>query len=105
MSRNLAIIGASYLQLPLIEKAKEMGYTTHVFAWAAGDVGESCTDEHTLSVGGKLHYGVIAFCGKTVKHPLALHRHSQHVIVLAGVSDVRRNITGKNFTRIIHETK
>ena len=41
---NLAIIGASYLQLPLIEKAKEMGYTTHVFAWAAGDVGETVAD-------------------------------------------------------------
>lgn len=44
MDRNLAIIGASYLQLPLIEKAKEMGYTTHVFAWAAGDVGEKAAD-------------------------------------------------------------
>ena len=44
MSRNLAIIGASYLQLPLIEKAKQMGYTTHVFAWAAGDVGEQAAD-------------------------------------------------------------
>lgn len=42
--RNLAIIGASYLQLPLIEKAKEMGYTTHVFAWAANDVGEKAAD-------------------------------------------------------------
>lgn len=41
---NLAIIGASYLQLPLIEKAKEMGYTTHVFAWAANDVGEKVAD-------------------------------------------------------------
>ena len=41
---NLAIIGASYLQLPLIEKAKEMGYTTHVFAWAANDVGEKDAD-------------------------------------------------------------
>ena len=44
MNRNIAIIGASYLQLPLIEKAKEMGYTTHVFAWAANDVGESAAD-------------------------------------------------------------
>lgn len=44
MSKNLAIIGASYLQLPLIEKAKEMGYITHVFAWAANDVGESVAD-------------------------------------------------------------
>lgn len=41
---NLAIIGASYLQLPLIKKAKEMGFTTHVFAWAANDVGESEAD-------------------------------------------------------------
>lgn len=41
---NLAIIGASYLQLPIIEKAKAMGYTTHVFAWSAGDVGESAAD-------------------------------------------------------------
>lgn len=44
MSNNLAIIGASYFQLPLIEKAKEMGYTTHVFAWAVGDVGEKAAD-------------------------------------------------------------
>lgn len=44
MKQNLAIIGASYLQLPLIEKAKEIGYETHVFAWAAGDVGETAAD-------------------------------------------------------------
>ena len=44
MSNNLAIIGASYLQLPLIEKAKEMGYITHVFAWAANDVGETAAN-------------------------------------------------------------
>lgn len=44
MNKNLAIIGASYLQLPLIEKAKAMGYTTHVFAWAVGDVGEAAAD-------------------------------------------------------------
>ena len=44
INKNLAIIGASYLQLPLIEKAKEMGYTTHVFAWAANDVGEEAAD-------------------------------------------------------------
>ncbi len=41
---DIAIIGASYLQLPLIEKAKEMGYVTHVFAWAADDVGEKAAD-------------------------------------------------------------
>lgn len=44
MKKHLAIIGASYLQLPLIEKAKEMGYTTHVFAWKINDIGEEAAD-------------------------------------------------------------
>lgn len=43
-NKKLAIIGASYLQEPLIDKAKEMGIETHVFAWAAGDVGEKKAD-------------------------------------------------------------
>lgn len=42
--KKLAIIGASYLQQPLIEKAKEMGLETHVFAWQCGDVGERTAD-------------------------------------------------------------
>lgn len=42
--QRLAIIGASYLQEPLIQKAKGMGLETHVFAWAAGDVGEKSAD-------------------------------------------------------------
>lgn len=42
--KKIAIIGASYLQLPVIEKAKEMGIETHVFAWAANDVGELAAD-------------------------------------------------------------
>ena len=42
--KKLAIIGASYLQLPLIETAKSMGIETHVFAWAANDVGETAAD-------------------------------------------------------------
>lgn len=42
--KKLGIIGASYLQIPVIEKAKEMGLETHVFAWAAGDVGEKTAD-------------------------------------------------------------
>lgn len=43
-NKNLVIIGASYLQLPLITKAKKIGYTTHVFAWAANDIGEYAAD-------------------------------------------------------------
>ena len=42
--KNIAIIGASYLQLPLIRKAKELGYKTHVFAWKTGDIGEKEAD-------------------------------------------------------------
>ena len=41
---KLAIIGASYLQEPLIRKAKERGIETHVFAWECGDVGEKIAD-------------------------------------------------------------
>lgn len=41
---KIAIIGASYLQEPLIEKAKSRGIETHVFAWACGDVGEKSAD-------------------------------------------------------------
>ena len=36
--KKLAIIGASYLQLPLVKKAKEMGIETHCFAWPDGAV-------------------------------------------------------------------
>lgn len=42
--KKMAIIGASYLQVPLIEKCKSMGIETHVFAWAANDVGEKIAD-------------------------------------------------------------
>ncbi len=42
--KKLAIIGASYLQNPLIEKAKSMGLQTHVFAWECGDIGEKTAD-------------------------------------------------------------
>ena len=42
--KRLAIIGASYLQAPLIQKAKDLGCETHVFAWAADDVGEKMAD-------------------------------------------------------------
>ena len=44
VKKKVAIIGASYLQEPLIQKAKSRGYETHVFAWAAGDVGEKSAD-------------------------------------------------------------
>ena len=36
--KKLAIIGASYLQLPLVKKARKMGIETHCFAWEEGAV-------------------------------------------------------------------
>ena len=36
--KKLAIIGASYLQRPLVEQARAMGLETHVFAWRKGEV-------------------------------------------------------------------
>ncbi|MGN0291449.1 MAG: acetyl-CoA carboxylase biotin carboxylase subunit family protein [Lachnospiraceae bacterium] len=41
---KVVIIGANSFQNPLILKAKEMGYETHVFAWASGDIGEKTAD-------------------------------------------------------------
>ncbi len=35
--KKIAILGASYLQKPLVEKANQMGIETHCFAWDYGD--------------------------------------------------------------------
>ena len=42
---KLAIIGASYLQLPLVQRAKEMGIYTICFAWADGAVCKDVCDK------------------------------------------------------------
>lgn len=42
--KTLAVIGASYLQRPLIEIAKEMGLRVICFAWAEGAVCENLAD-------------------------------------------------------------
>ena len=44
MVNVLAIIGASYLQLPVVEKAKEMGLRTICFAWPQGAVCKEVCD-------------------------------------------------------------
>lgn len=42
--QKIAIIGASYLQLPLVEKAKIMGLETHCFAWETNAVCKHIAD-------------------------------------------------------------
>lgn len=44
MKKKLAIIGGSYLQLPLVNKAKDMGIETHCFAWSEGAVCKEYAD-------------------------------------------------------------
>ena len=51
MKKKLAIIGASYLQQPLVEKAKEMGLYTICFAWEDGAVCKDLCDKfHPISI-------------------------------------------------------
>ena len=42
--KKIAVIGASYLQLPLVKKAKEMGLEVHCFAWNEGAVCKDLAD-------------------------------------------------------------
>ena len=44
INKKLAVIGASYLQQPLVEKAKEMGLEVHCFAWEDGAVCKGIAD-------------------------------------------------------------
>ena len=44
MKKKLAIIGANESIAILIERAKSLGYETHVFAWQCGDPGEKAAD-------------------------------------------------------------
>ncbi|MCG8698526.1 MAG: ATP-grasp domain-containing protein, partial [Bacteroidales bacterium] len=44
MKKKIAVIGASYLQVPLIEKAKEMGCEVHAFSWYKDKEGKNIAD-------------------------------------------------------------
>lgn len=46
--KKLAVIGASYLQLPLVRKAQEMGLEVHCFAWEDGAVCKDVADYNPL---------------------------------------------------------
>lgn len=54
MKKKIAIIGANYLQLPLVLKAKEMGLETICFAWMDGAVARTVADKfYPISVAEK----------------------------------------------------
>jgi len=51
MAKKLIVIGASYLQLPLVLRARAMGVETHVFAWEDGAVAkEHCHRFYPISI-------------------------------------------------------
>lgn len=61
MKQKLAILGANAAITMLIEKARSLGYETHVFAWACGDPGEKAADYfYPLSIDDK--EGILKKC-------------------------------------------
>ncbi|MFW5983451.1 MAG: ATP-grasp domain-containing protein, partial [bacterium] len=65
--KKLAIIGASYLQRPLVEKAKELNIETHVFAWEQGAVAKDISDYfYPISILEKDK--ILAVCKKIKPH-------------------------------------
>ena len=59
----IAVIGAGYLQLPLVEKAKAMGLYTICFAWTEGAVCKNVADEfYPISIVEKEH--ILSVCQK-----------------------------------------
>ena len=44
MNNRLVILGTNEYQNPLIVRAKELGYETHVFGWKTGAIGENTAD-------------------------------------------------------------
>lgn len=107
-ARDLAVIGASYLQLPLIEKAKELGYTTHVFAWAAGDVGEAAADHfYPISIREKeailrqcRQIGICGVCSIASDLAVVTVNHVAHHLGLAGNSlEATARSTNKHLMR------
>lgn len=71
--KKIVIIGANDFQRPLIRKAHEMGYETHVFAWAEGATGAEDADffyeisitekEEILKQCEKIHPDAVATIG------------------------------------------
>ena len=54
--KKIAIIGASYLQLPLVEKVNKMGYESYCFAYESGAICKNyCTHFYPISIVEKEH--------------------------------------------------
>lgn len=80
-NNRLMILGTNEYQNPLILRAKELGYETHVFGWPHGEIGETTADVyHPVNI---LDYdllweecqklnpcGVASICSELAMHPM-----------------------------------
>ena len=81
INNRLMILGTNEYQNPLILRAKELGYETHVFGWPVGEIGEKTADVyHPINV---MDYnamweeckklkpcGVVSICSEVCMHPM-----------------------------------
>ena len=100
--KRLAIIGASYLQLPLVLKAKEMGVETHCFAWEEGAVCKDVADFfYPISVIDK--QSVLEVCQKVQIDGITSIASDAAVLTVCFVAEQMRLI-GNNFKDAIVST-
>nr|WP_321415341.1 ATP-grasp domain-containing protein [uncultured Allomuricauda sp.] len=104
MATKLAIIGASYLQRPLVLKAKEMGLETYCFAWEEGAVCKAVCDhffpisvldkEQILSVCKKIKVDGIITIASDIATPTVCYV-SQKLGLVSNSPEVAINTTNK----------
>lgn len=113
MKKKLVIIGASEHVNPLILKANELGFETHVFAWHADEIGEKSADFfYPISIKNKEDIlekckeispiGVISL-GSDIA-ALTVSYVSEHLGLRCNSFEVTLNATNKLRTRRILET-
>jgi biotin carboxylase len=103
MSKKLAILGANAAITMLIEKAKTLGYETHVFAWACGDPGEKVADYfYPLSIDDKdgvlkqcREIGICGICSITSDFAVPTVNYVARHLGLVGNSE-RTDIVARN---------
>ncbi len=108
MSKKVAIIGASYLQLPLVEKAKEMGIETHCFAWKDDAVCENIADyfypisvtdkESILEICKKVQIDAITSIASDIAVPTICYV-AEHMELISNSYAVAQNATDKYLMR------
>ncbi|MBR4853806.1 MAG: ATP-grasp domain-containing protein [Alistipes sp.] len=96
---KIAIIGASYLQLPLVKKAKEMGLEVHCFAWAEGAVCKEWADYfYPISIVEKEE--ILKVCQEIGIHGICTIASDVAAPTVAYVAN-RMNLVGNDYTAAV----